>query len=179
MLNDFVTGNLKCDRAQRIIPSLRRLIETAREYDIPVIYANDAHRLIDYEVVKKWGSHAIEGTKGAAVIPELKPAQKDFIVPKRTYSGFFETDLDSLLRSLYNHQGVDTIVMTGLHTHMCVRHTSADAFFRGYKIIVPEDGVDAFTEEDHKQGLKYFENYAVEVTTVDNLIKKWKDEMNG
>gem|GEM_PF-3890324 len=43
------------------------------------------------------------------------------IVPKRRYSGFFQTDLDILLTEL----GVKTVVMTGLHTHMCVRHTSA------------------------------------------------------
>ncbi len=42
------------------------------------------------------------------------------IVPKRRYSGFFQTDLDILLTEL----GVKTVVMTGLHTHMCVRHTS-------------------------------------------------------
>ena len=42
------------------------------------------------------------------------------IVPKRRYSGLFQTDLDILLTEL----GVKTVVMTGLHTHMCVRHAS-------------------------------------------------------
>jgi len=176
MLNDFVTGELKCERAQRIIPSIRRLIDTAREYDIPVIYSNDAHRRIDHEVVKKWGPHAIEGTKGAEVIPELEPTKKDFIVPKRDYSGFFGTDLDSLLKDMYKGEGVDTLILTGLHTHMCVRHTAADAYFRRYKLIIPEDGVEAFTEKDHKQGLEYFENYAAEVTTTDKIIERWKEE---
>ncbi len=40
---------------------------------------------------------------------------------------------------------------------MCIRHTSADAFFRGYQIVIAKDGVDAFTAEEHEQGLKYLE----------------------
>ncbi|MFP3952276.1 MAG: isochorismatase family protein [Candidatus Bathyarchaeia archaeon] len=39
MLNDFVTGNLKCERAQRIIPHQQRLVAAAREKSVPVICA--------------------------------------------------------------------------------------------------------------------------------------------
>ncbi|MCS7124344.1 MAG: cysteine hydrolase [Candidatus Bathyarchaeota archaeon] len=172
MLNDFVTGDLKCDRAQRIIPNLKKLVETARKNGVPVIYCNDAHYPGDFEV-HRWGLHAVKGTKGAEVIPELKPTKKDFIVEKRTYSGFFETGLDPLLRSLYNGEGVRTVVLGGLHTHICVRHTAADAFFRGYKIIVAKDGVEAFTQEEHEQGLRYLEYvYNAKLMTVDEIIKE-------
>lgn len=51
---------------------------------------------------------------------ELKAdPEKDFIVPKRHFSGFFGTDLNVLLKDL----GVDTCVICGLHAHMCCRHT--------------------------------------------------------
>jgi nicotinamidase-related amidase len=174
MLNDFVTGDLKCERANCIVTKLIKLIGTARKHDIPVIYSNDAHYPQDAEVVQKWGKHAIKGTKGAQVIPELKPTAKDYIVEKRVYSGFYETGLDSLLRSLYHGEGVKTVILGGLHTHMCVRHTAADAFFRGYKIIIAKDGVEAFTQEDHEQGLKYLENvYNAKITTVDEIIKEF------
>lgn len=96
LLNDFVTGDLKSDRAERVIPKLKKLIEAARKHNIPVIYSNDAHYPHDVEVVEKWGKHAIKGTKGAEIIPQLKPTEKDYIVEKRTYSGFYETGLDSL-----------------------------------------------------------------------------------
>src|SRR3990170_7795303 len=141
MLNDFVTGKLEVDRAKHIIPNIKRLIEAARKNAVPVIYSNDAHYPQDVEVTRKWGKHAIKGTKGAEVIPELKPDKKDYVVEKRTYSGFYETGLDPLLRSLYGGEGVKTVVLCGLHTHICVRHTAADAFFRGYGIIVTSDGV--------------------------------------
>jgi nicotinamidase-related amidase len=173
MVNDFVTGDLKCERAANIIPNLKRLVKAAHEHNIPVVYSNDAHYPQDFEVVRRWGKHAIKGTVGADVIPELKPEDKDFIVEKHTYSGFYETGLDTLLRSLYNGQGVETIILCGLHTHICVRHTAADAFFRGYKIIVAKDGVESFTEEDQKQGLNYLEYvYNAKIMTIEEIIKE-------
>ena len=175
MLNDFVSGALEVKRAKRIIPNLQRLVEAARKSNVPVIYSNDAHYPQDVEVTRKWGKHAIKGTKGAEVIPELKPAEKDYVVEKRTYSGFYETGLDPLLRSLYNGEGVKTLVLGGLHTNICVRHTAADAFFRGYKIIIGADGVEAFTQEDHVQGLKYLEYvYNAKIMTVDEIIAEFK-----
>ena len=173
MLNDFVTGDLRCERAAPIVPNLKRLIDAAHESGVPVIYSNDAHYPHDIEVVRRWGKHAIKGTKGAEVIPELSPTEKDFIIEKRTYSGFYDTGLDSLLRSLYGGEGVRTVILGGLHTHICVRHTAADAFFRGYKIVIAKDGVESFTQEDHEQGLKYLEYvYNAKIMAVDDIIKE-------
>jgi nicotinamidase-related amidase len=174
MLNDFVTGKLENKRAERIIPSLKRLIEAARENDVPVIYSNDAHRAEDWEVTEKWGDHAFEGTKGAEVIAELAPAKKDYIIEKRTYSSFYETNLDRLLKNLYKGKGVKTVILGGMHTHICIRHMAADSFFRGYKIVVAEDGVEAFTQEYHEQGLKYLAYvYNAKIMPVDKIIKEF------
>ena len=168
MLNDFVTGALKCDRGLAIVPKTAELLRGAREKGVPVIFCNDAHlKGIDHEL-KLWGDHAIAGTKGAEVIPELELCEKDYVVPKRRYSGFFHTDLDLLLKEL----GVDTVILTGLHAHMCVRHTAADAYQLGYGIVVAKDATDSFTEEDYLYGIKYLkEVYGAEITDVDSLVK--------
>ena len=151
MLNDFVYGALTCDRAKAIVPATARLLDKAREAGVPVIFCNDAHRAgIDRELTI-WGDHAIIGTPGAEVIAELNLSDKDYVVPKRRYSGFFQTELDILLKEL----GVQTVVMTGLHAHMCVRHTSADAFSLGYDVVVAREATDSFTEEDYLNGLAY------------------------
>lgn len=174
MLKDFVNGDLKCERAEHIVPNLKRLIESARKHNIPVIYCNDAHYPEDFEVIEKWGKHAMKGTKGAEVIPELEPVEKDHIIEKRTYSSFYETGLDPLLTSLYKGEGIRSVILGGLHTNICVRHTAADAFFRGYKIIIARDGVEAFTQEDHKQGLKYLEHvYNAKIKIVDEIVKEF------
>lgn len=167
MLNDFVTGALKCERAARIIPNIKRLVEAAREKGIPVVYANDTHlHAVDKEF-KVWKQHAVSGTWGAQVVDELKPAEKDYVVHKRRYSAFFATDLDLLLREL----NVDTLILTGLVTNVCVQHTAADAFFRGYTVIVPRDCVEAVNEETHKAALKYMETfYGCTVTTLNEAL---------
>ena len=74
--NDFFTGPLKTKRAHNIIPPLQKLLVAARKNKIPVIYAIDAHYPQDVEVTQKWGNHALKGTEGAKIIPELKPDQK-------------------------------------------------------------------------------------------------------
>ena len=167
MLNDFVTGALGCDRAKAIVPATAELLDAARKAGVPVIFSNDAHIAgIDREL-KLWGDHAIAGTKGAEVIPELKLSDKDYVVPKRRYSGFFQTDLDILLKEL----GVKTVIMTGLHAHMCVRHTSADAYCLGYDVIVAKEATDSFTQEDYENGLAYLKTcYGAEAYTNEELI---------
>lgn len=172
--NDFVTGRLKVKRAKNVIAPLQRLVVAARKNDVPVVHCVDAHYPQDVEVKLKWGIHAIKGTQGAQVIAELEPDNaKDYVVEKRTYSGFYETGLDPLLRSLYGGEGVKTVVLGGLHTQLCVRHTAADAFFRGYQIVVVSDGVEAFTKEDQEQGLKYLENvYGAKIMPVNEVIRE-------
>ena len=167
MLNDFVTGALACERGKAIVPATAKLLDAARGAGVSVIFCNDAHIAgIDREL-KLWGDHAIAGTKGAEVIPELKLSNKDFVVPKRRYSGFFQTDLDILLKEL----GVKTVIMTGLHAHMCVRHTSADAYCLGYDVVVAKEATDSFTEEDYINGLAYLKTcYGADAYTNEELI---------
>jgi len=170
MLNDFVTGKLKCERGIKMVPNLVKAVNYARKVGIPVIFSNDEHiDKIDREF-KVWGPHALKGSKGAEVIPQLKVnSKKDYIVPKRRYSGFFQTSLDALLRELK----VDTVIITGLHTHMCCRHTAADAFMLGYNIEVITDCIDSFTKEDYVSGLKYLkEVYGAKLYSSKEFISK-------
>ena len=171
MLEDFVYGSLTCERAVAIVPATARLLDAAREAGVPVVFCNDRHLpKIDRELTI-WGDHAIAGTKGAEVIPELKLCDKDFVVPKRRYSGFFQTDLDILLKEL----GVNTVIMTGLHAHMCVRHTSADAFQLGYDVVVAKEATDSFTEQDYLYGLDYLKTcYGADAYSNDELIAAFK-----
>lgn len=170
MLHEFVYGRLKSERAQKLVPKISKLLNEARKCNIPIIYACDAHYpKIDYEF-KKWGPHAIRGSSEARIVNELKPHENDFIILKRRYDAFFATDLDLLLREL----GVDTVVLTGIHTHICVLHTAAGAFFRGYRIIVIEDCTDAFSEDAHRMGLQYMkEIYGAELIRLDEFIEKF------
>ena len=116
-----------------------------------------------------WGTHAEAGSWGAEIIDELKPQKDDFRVFKRKYSAFQGTDLDQLLRELK----VDTVILTGVVTDICIQHTAADAFFRGYKIIIPKDCVEAVDATTQEAAIKFMKKvYAPEISTSQKLLKK-------
>ena len=169
MINDFVTGIFKNERAVKIVPNIKRLLAFARKQDAPTIYATDAHLPnVDTEF-EVWGSHAVKGIWGAEIIDELKPEKNDFRVLKRKYSAFQGTDLDMLLRELK----VDTLILTGVVTDICIQHTAADAFFKGYKTAVPQDCVEAVDASTQKAAIAYLKKaYGCEITTVNELVKK-------
>jgi nicotinamidase-related amidase len=170
MINDFVTGIFRNERAENIIPSIKQLLNSAHNNKIPVVYASDAHLPnVDTEF-DVWSQHAVVGTWGAQIVEELKPEKSDFVLQKRRYSAFQGTDLDLLLRELE----VDTLVLIGVVTDICVQHTAADAFFKGYKIIVPEDCVEAIDEQTQKAALDYLERvYGSKITRANAIVKKW------
>jgi len=166
MLDDFVAGALANPRAQAIVPPLARLLEHARRDGWVVVFSNDAHQPGDPEL-KVWGEHAMAGSPGAQVISELRPGERELVSPKRFYGAFDETGLDEQLRA----RGVDEVVLTGQHTHICVRHTAYGALIRGYQIAVPRDAVCAFEGVDEAAALDYLRaTYGARITTIDELI---------
>lgn len=167
VINDFVTGVLGSERAAAIVPKIRDFLDQARNVRLPVIYISDSHLPEADREFDLWPAHAVEGTWGAQVVEEIKPEEGDYHLLKRRYSCFYATGLDALLREL----GVGTVILTGLVTNICVQHTAADAFFRGYRVVVPRDCVEAPTDEAQRSSLGYMEEmYKAEITTSEALI---------
>lgn len=171
MLNDFLKpgGKMVLDGGRGLISPVRRLLAQARKAGIPVIYVNDSHRLglKEDREFKKRTEHCIEGTWGAAVIDELKPKKKDFVVLKRRFSGFYDTDLDLTLKDLC----IDTVIVMGVVTNICVRSTIHDAFFRGYKVLVPRDCVMATGEREQESSLYDIETHFGDLATSETIIE--------
>jgi nicotinamidase-related amidase len=76
-----------------------------------------------------------KGSWSAAVIDELEQTPDDIQVDKYRISGFWDTQLDSILRNLE----VKTLFFAGVNLDVCVFHTLADAHFLGYNCILVED----------------------------------------
>lgn len=171
MLNDFVYGKLKFSKVQKIIPNIKLLLNFARLHDIPIVYCNDSHVLSDREL-GIWGTHAMKDTKGSEVINDLKPQDNDYIILKNSYSAFYKTNLPNVLDSLYKGKGVESIIFTGIHTDICVKHSVYDAFLTGYDIIIAENGVAAPSFQKHKSGLDYMKsNYLVQVKQIEKILQ--------
>lgn len=157
MLNDFVLEGalLEVPETRKVIPIIKKEIEKARAKGNPVIYICDAHEKDDKEFSRfGWPPHAVKGTRGADVVERLKPEKGDIIIEKTTYSGFYETRLDEVLKGL----GADSLKVTGCVTHICVMFTASDAVLRDYKVTVVEEAVAGLTKDDHDAALRIMKN---------------------
>src|ERR671936_864072 len=155
MIEDFVhpDGALYCGPSmQRIVPVIQRELSRAPGAGDPRVALTDNHLPDDAEF-QVFPPHAIVGTKGATIVPEVAPAAGDIVIPKRRYSGFFGTDLDITLRE----RGVDTLRLVGDCTNICVLYTAADGRNLGYGVEVVAEGVTSFDEEAHRDALRELE----------------------
>ena len=154
MLNDFVLQGspLEVPDTARIITPIQDKIEHARKKSIPIIYICDSHEKNDQEFVRMgWPPHALTGSMGAQVIHPLKPSTQDRIILKRSYSGFFETDLDNVLKE----RKISQLLVTGCVTNICVLYTVADAVQRGYQVTVFKNCVAALNQNEHEYALQH------------------------
>jgi len=171
MLNDFVTGALKCERAAAIIPNIKALLDAARKAGARVVYSTDAHSPDDHEIKVAWHAHAMAGTEGAEIIDELAPKPGDHVSKKTSYSAFYGTDLDAYLRQ----KGITTLILTGVLTNCCIQYIAGEAFVRGHRLIVPPDCVEALTEKEHTDALAYIKFwFKAEMTDAKALIGSWR-----
>ncbi len=153
---DFINKGapIECPGGRAIIAPIRQLLDLAHQKGTPVIYTQEAHRAesVDFgrELDGEEPRHCVEGTPGVEIIPDLAPRPGDFLIVKRRYSAFFATDLDLLLRGLQ----VDTLILTGAATDVCVRATAQDAQQLNYHVIVPEECVAGTSIEQHRAALR-------------------------
>lgn len=128
------------------------IVKAARAAGVPVIFADDAHVPgLDREL-ELWGDHGIAGTEDAKPAAAFEVGEGDYVIPKRRYDAFFQTDLDLTLREL----DVDTLIVVGADTNICVLQTLAGAYFRAYKTIVAADATATFLIGTQEYGLEYF-----------------------
>lgn len=172
MLNDFVgeKAPLRCPGGETIIPDLQKLFKWVRgreNDDVHLVHIQEAHRKKDADFRVR-PVHAVKGTWGSDFIPELYPEEDEYIVQKRRHSGFAHTDLDLYLRE----ENIDTVVVTGVWTNVCVRSTATDALVNAYKVITLSDGCASKTEEMHEYGLNDLSIFT-KVMTIDEYITAW------
>lgn len=140
-------------QARGLIPGIKRLLEFARGRSLPVIFANDAFLPDDF-IFRDTGvkPHAIMGTPGAQVISEFGPETSDIVLEKRRFSAFLGTGLDVSLRKM----GIDTIVVAGIGTPVCVLTTALDGLAHEFRVILLEDCCASFRREDHEAIIRVY-----------------------
>ncbi len=156
------------DRTDEAIPTMpdyparmlnaRAVIDKAREKAIPVIFIQEVHRpdLIDFgrELDGDEDVHCIETSPGTAIaVEEMGFRPNDYLIKKRRYSAFFGTDFEILLRGLK----VDTLILCGGLTDVCVHYTFVDGHQSDYFCRVIDDCVAGSSLDAHEASLRAME----------------------
>jgi len=123
------------EKRRAILPRTAQYLAWARAKGMPVVFVCSARRRTDQWFLKFWELANEIWQPGQAPIAELFARDKDTVVHKRRYSGFFGSDLDLTLREL----GVDALQLIGWSTSLAVATTAVDAWQLGYATTVVSD----------------------------------------
>ncbi len=144
------------NRAERI-PRAIALVEAARAAGIPVFFFQEVHRrdMVDFgrELDGTEDVHCLEGAVATELVDELPVQDGDYHIVKRRYSGFIGTDFEIVLRGLR----VETLILFGGLTDVCVHYTFADAHQRDYYVRVVEDCCGGSSLARHEAALDAME----------------------
>ena len=151
---------------QRPVKPIKALLERARQKGVLVIHTREGHRpdLSDAPRAKvergapslrigakgPMGRILIRGEPGHDIIAELYPQEGEPVVDKPGKGAFFATDLHAMLAN----RNIETLIVCGVTTEVCVHTTVREANDRGYRCIVPSDCCGSYFPEFHEMGLR-------------------------
>lgn len=153
MLKGFLEPghNLYHADSRRIIPNVQRLIAQEKAAGSEILFLADNHDPDDLEF-QVFPVHCVTGTEETQIIPELTQfAAPDRIIPKKRYSGFFNTPLADRLA----HLAPEKLLICGVATNVCVLHTVSDARNRDYAVEIYADCVSAPDPDAHRWALSH------------------------
>lgn len=159
---------------KEMMPRLHGLIAAAREHDVPVIFIQTFHeRATDSPA---WASRSGRSSMGVcrkgswgAEFYEVAPRPEETVVNKHRYSAFIHTRLDSVLRSLR----IETLIMTGVSTNVCVESTARDGFMLDYHIVLAEDACASYSRAAHEMTVENMKGYFGVVSSAAEVEKNW------
>jgi nicotinamidase-related amidase len=144
----------------------RALLETARRLELLVVHTREGHRpdLSDAPRAKvergaprlrigapgPMGRILIRGERGHDLIEPLAPRAGEPVIDKPGKGAFYATDLHVILQN----RDIDTLIVCGVTTEVCVHTTVREANDRGYRCLVPGDCCASYFPEFHEVGLR-------------------------
>lgn len=165
--------DLDVSMVEEMMPNLKNMISAMKELSVPIIYIQTIHE--DSTDSETW----IKRLKGknqknlcrkdtwGAQFYQLEPDKDDVIVIKHRYSAFIHTRLESVLRALQ----IETLLMAGVSTNICVESTARDGFMLDFEVIFLSDCTAAFSREAHDMTLQTINQFFGTVATSKDVIQ--------
>jgi ureidoacrylate peracid hydrolase len=196
----FHRNGIDISAIQRAVVPTAKVLTAAREAEIKIVYlkmgfnadlsdlgtADSPNRVrhlffgVGGAVTTPTGEKSrvlVRDTWNTDILSELAPKQDDIVLYKHRFSGFYETELDAILKQL----GVKYLIVTGCTTSVCVESTIRDAMFRDYSCVLLEDctaepiGQD-FERSNHDASLLLIQTMLGWISTSDEFVRAVKSE---
>jgi ureidoacrylate peracid hydrolase len=197
MQNDFIAdgGLISKDgrdttEAKKLSERLPELIDAARKVGVLVVFVRNIYTTDqNLYLSDSWLEQAVRKRKGGyTTIPvcgpdswggdfhgDVRPLETEAVVSKHRYSGFHNTNLDTILRA----NGIRTVITTGVVSNVCVETTAREAFVRDYYVVLPRDAAAAYSTADHEQTLSNIERFFGELSSIEELCSIWRESNSG
>ena len=153
------------------VAATRRLLDAARAKELPVIFTT-----IGFDASLKDGGLWMQKVPALAVLqmggrwmdidPRLEPRADETVIVKKGASGFFGTNLASVLVS----QGVDSVILCGATTSGCIRATAVDLLQYGWPTLVPRECVGDRAQAPHDANLFDIQAKYADVVSVEDAL---------
>lgn len=150
---DFEGGEEMLENALPAAENIVKLKERATRAGVAVVYVNDNFGKWQSDFRKLIDHCQSENSRGRRIARMLEPQSDDYFVLKPKHSGFYSTTLDVLLEYLR----VETLILTGIATDICILFTANDAYMRDFELLVPRDCVATHDREENEHALGYLE----------------------
>jgi ureidoacrylate peracid hydrolase len=182
--NDFVSSKGSAAKrgedvsaAQAAVPKLIRLIDEARRVGLTVVYIKTTHsEWTDTPswIFRKSQQSALdtcrEGTWGAELYEGISPLPSERVVIKHRYSAFINTDLNTVLKA----KGIESVLVTGVATNVCVETTARDAYMYDYYVTMVSDCSAAYDPKLHLGTLENMRRHFGLVASSEEIMETWK-----
>jgi ureidoacrylate peracid hydrolase len=199
----FERNGIDISAIQRAVEPTAKVLNAGREAEIKIVYlkmgfkadlsdlgnADSPNRVRHLFFGVGTGVTAPNGEKSRVlvrdtwntdILPELAPKQDDIVLYKHRFSGFFETELDAVLKQL----GVKYLIVTGCTTSVCVESTIRDAMFRDYSSVLLEDCTaepigQNFERSNHDASLLLIQTMLGWISNSDEFVRAVKNEASA
>lgn len=165
-----------------VLTRLRSFIDEARAAGVQVVriqnvIPNEIFSAVwqrQFRAARGWSSSPLTPESwGTAFLPGFEPLPGDLHVTKPRYSSFLGTSLETILRS----QGIQTVLVGGLTTDVCVSSTSRDAFQREFNVVTLSDCTAEVTQARHESGLATLAANFGMVCSSDEVLAAWQTQV--
>jgi nicotinamidase-related amidase len=168
------------DRLKVVVPNCAKLLDFFRKNNLRVFYGAFGASLLDGTDLHPLRQMRLKEVPAFTtedfeykVLDALKPQRGELVISKATRSAFSGTSLDHRMKMC----GVDTVVVVGTATDVCVSSTARGAWDLGFKVILIDDATATFTEEDQIYTMRNWAAFFGKVSDTDELISEISEKL--